>query len=732
MLWDVIADGGADQAPDIAEVRRALGVLLDPAGAHEIRGLPSGRSRLVRPSDPDAAVAAILDLASNRGVYYTLNPVRPDLGDRAARKNDVLRRINLLIDIDPVKGDPDGSSTETEKDAARKVAMATLEDLAARGWPAPAIIDSGNGFHLVYRIDLPNNALARQWVSACLKALAARHDTDAATIDVKVHDAPRISKLPGTWARKGSDMADRPHRVCRLLNAPAPFLTVPLELIRDLAGPVPETSAVDDLPPKEVAATDPIGGVKSPWGVRATNSTLAAYIARAIASEAGRVALAPEGDRNTTLNDAAFRLGTLLHSDEASRADIEADLLHAARRAGLREIEARKTIRSGLDAGAGCPRDLPEPQPYPTAKVRPKADPATLPERLTIRASEIVPKVVRWLWRDRVPLDFVTVFAGRTGLGKSFVVCDLAARLTRGDDPPSGTCDLPGECHNVLFISEDPYEYVLAPRLLELEADMDRISFLRWEVLASYTMQDLEFLERAYHEAGDPILIAIDPPTNFLGGADEHKNAEVRAVLTGLVAWLNGRNVACILITHVNKNTGKGIEALNRVLGSVAWTTTSRVAMSFAPDPDPDQPGRCLFTGMKNNLGETAKTLAYRIVKTDTLARIEWLGEVDISADEAMAGERREPRKVVASDWLIAKFRQKLRWFSDDLFALAKQEGVSRNAIFEAKKDLALPSCQQDEMPGGKKAFVWWVPPDWPLLNAGQVEAAPAFDDTPF
>jgi hypothetical protein len=109
------------------------------------------------------------------------------------------------------------------------------------------------------------------------------------------------------------------------------------------------------------------------------------------------------------------------------------------------------------------------------ARPEPEAPPEG--ERLTIRASEIVPKVVRWLWRDRVAIDFISLFAGRTGLGKSFVTCDMAARLTTAGEMPDGPSGMDGECAGVLFISEDPYEYVLAPRLLELGADMDRVSF---------------------------------------------------------------------------------------------------------------------------------------------------------------------------------------------------------------------------------------------------------------
>ena len=101
-VWDVVVSAFGAK-PEADEVLRAVSVLLHPNQPHELRGLPSGRSRIVRLSDPDHLLAAVGELADDRGVYYTLNPVRGDLGDRAANVSDITQRFNLLIDVDPVK-----------------------------------------------------------------------------------------------------------------------------------------------------------------------------------------------------------------------------------------------------------------------------------------------------------------------------------------------------------------------------------------------------------------------------------------------------------------------------------------------------------------------------------------------------------------------------------------------------------------------------------------------------
>jgi hypothetical protein len=163
-----------------------------------------------------------------RGVYFTMNPLKPEIlarranrvgyantGESSGDKNVMARRW-LLIDADPVR-DAHISSTDAEKAAALEIVRAIRVDLDAQGWPTPIMGDSGNGYHLLYPIDLP--ADDGGVVERTLKALAAKYNTPEVHIDEKVFNAARICKLPGTLARKGDNVPDRPHRRARLLEA---------------------------------------------------------------------------------------------------------------------------------------------------------------------------------------------------------------------------------------------------------------------------------------------------------------------------------------------------------------------------------------------------------------------------------------------------------------------------------------------------------------------------------
>lgn len=84
-----------------------------------------------------------------------------------------------------------------------------------------------------------------------------------------------------------------------------------------------------------------------------------AYARRALESECGRLALAQPGGRNHALNVAAFSLGQLVGGGALNAEEVAAALVIVALRIELPELEARRTIASGLRAGLRSPRKVP-------------------------------------------------------------------------------------------------------------------------------------------------------------------------------------------------------------------------------------------------------------------------------------------------------------------------------------------------------------------------------------
>lgn len=82
------------------------------------------------------------------------------------------------------------------------------------------------------------------------------------------------------------------------------------------------------------------------------------YGQAALEGECAKVCNAPQGQRNETLNVAAFNLGTVVGAGLLPESVARSDLHAAAMAAGLDETETLKTIDSGMRAGLGKPRQV--------------------------------------------------------------------------------------------------------------------------------------------------------------------------------------------------------------------------------------------------------------------------------------------------------------------------------------------------------------------------------------
>ncbi len=225
------------------------------AGVVEVRALADGVTHSGYFDDYGKLACAVEALDADpsiTGIYVTLNAVNPALlarrvnrikmrlsrKDATTADTDIIRRRWLPIDIDPVR--PSGvSSTDAEHAAAIDAAGRIAGYLAEQGFPEPLIADSGNGAHLLYRIDLPNDEAATELVKGVLVTLDALFSSDRVTVDTANHNAGRIWKLYGTVSRKGDSTPERPHRRAKILNTPGEMAVVPVEKLQAIAGLLP-------------------------------------------------------------------------------------------------------------------------------------------------------------------------------------------------------------------------------------------------------------------------------------------------------------------------------------------------------------------------------------------------------------------------------------------------------------------------------------------------------------
>ncbi|MDD3906418.1 MAG: phage/plasmid primase, P4 family [Candidatus Omnitrophica bacterium] len=221
----------------------SLSILFEPGDVVELRALGKRRNEVQSGYFKDFAklseVARMLDITNEqKGIYLILNQINPALYARSPDKltparaqptttadQDIIKRRWLPVDFDPIRPS-DISSTDEEHQAAIDRAKAAREALKEMGFPDPILADSGNGAHLLYKIDLPNDQDSKHLIETVLKSFDALFSDDRVEVDLKVFNAARIWKMYGTAAKKGDNIQERPWRKSSLLDIPNKIETV--------------------------------------------------------------------------------------------------------------------------------------------------------------------------------------------------------------------------------------------------------------------------------------------------------------------------------------------------------------------------------------------------------------------------------------------------------------------------------------------------------------------------
>jgi RecA-family ATPase len=263
--------------------------------------------------------------------------------------------------------------------------------------------------------------------------------------------------------------------------------------------------------------------------------------------------------------------------------------------------------------------------------------------------ADVICRPVEWQWRDRVPRGMLTLFAGDPKLGKSFVTVAMTAAVSRGVALPGG--DQPDGPGNVVMLSaEDDPARTIVPRLQAAGAVRSRVHLLEsvyrgdeTEALPSLRF-DIDAIEQAVTRLGDCRLIIIDPVSAYLDGIDDHRNAELRGVLSPLKALAERTNAAVVLVTHLNK--GAGTNGKHRVIASIAYVGACRANFLFVRDRDDPTGRRVLMLDNGCNLVASVPTLAYVIGDHGQGSVVEWETEpVDVTAEQALAAEAVDPHE---------------------------------------------------------------------------------------
>ena len=609
-------------------------------------------------------------LNAGENIYVCLNPVLPELyarrADRTARagrgeavKDDqVTCRRWLLVDIDAVRSSGI-SATDAEKQAAQTVTGQVYDWLASQ-WRKECLVvaDSGNGYHILIRLqDLPADANTRQICEQFLATLSTRFSTSTAKVDQTTFNAARITSLYGTIKRKGSDIPERPHRPSKLLSVPEQLYAVPLASLAAVVGASPPSNGqpVESAP---AAALLDIPALLHEHGHEYSvddayqtqdGSVAAKYILDVCpfnSEHSNRSAVIIQW-RNT--GSIAF----MCHHDGCKGRDWKA-------------IEEKWGLPPSITTITAA--DI----VFPAAPARGAVDSATAGLSIICDA-DVVIEPISWLWQDRIVQGGFNLFAGRGGIGKTFYLCDLTARITNESlMAPTGTAIQHGR---VLYASgEDHVAKIIKPRMQQHAADSSKIEYIKGLPTERY-VQPLDviahcaLLHDALQQRPDVVALVLDPITSFQGIGDINKVADIRrftAILNGLAEEFD---IAILGIHHFCK--GKRDVAGDAISGSHAYRDAARAVWLFAEDPE--EPGRCLTVCDKFNWSEHRPMgLAYRIQNGRVCYEPD---PVDMTSDELLSRES-QTRLDTTCAWLLTKLASGSQ-AATKLHLAATAEGVS-------------------------------------------------------
>lgn len=315
-----------------------------------------------------------------------------------------------------------------------------------------------------------------------------------------------------------------------------------------------------------------------------------------------------------------------------------------------------------------------------------------------IKMSEVQAQEIEWLWYPFIPYGKLTIIQGDPGDGKTTLVLNIAAKLSKGigiDEDMQVTSPM-----NIIYqTAEDGLADTVKPRLETAGAQCERIAVID-ESEKSLSMVD-ERLEEAIVRTNVRLLI-LDPIQAYLGGGmDMNRANEARDMTKKLGLLAEKYKCAIVLIGHMNKASGN--KAAYRGMGSIDFFAVARSVLLVGRVEG--KPNTRAVAQIKNNLAPFGHSKAFELEE----GGFRWLGDYEITADEMLGGFAPKANKLEQAKQLLRELSETHSAMqSSEIFNLAEEEGISKRTLENAKKELNIRA---------KKSSNSWY---WELGNIGK------------
>lgn len=308
--------------------------------------------------------------------------------------------------------------------------------------------------------------------------------------------------------------------------------------------------------------------------------------------------------------------------------------------------------------------------------------------------SQVRARRVEWLWYPYIPYGKLTIVQGDPGEGKSTLILNIAALLSKGKPMPDGTSTAAPQ--TIIYqCAEDSAADTIKPRLISADADCDRIAFIVEEE-ETLTLTD-ERIEKTIKDTGAKLFI-LDPIQAFIPpDSDMLSVTKMRGTMRKLANIAEKYQCAIVLIGHMNKAAaGKN---MYRGLGSIDIAAIARSILMVARDEANPQV-RYVFP-VKSSLAPEGSAIGFRI---GTDSKIEWLGKCEINTKQFEDDCGIKMNKSELAKRYLVELLSEGDMLGRDVYAKLEDLDIKSRTVETAKKELGIKTYRKG------KAWYWKLP----------------------
>lgn len=320
-----------------------------------------------------------------------------------------------------------------------------------------------------------------------------------------------------------------------------------------------------------------------------------------------------------------------------------------------------------------------------------------------ISVDQVEEKPVQWLFHPYIPKGKITLCAAYPGVGKTYLLCYIAACVSTGK-PFFNSTPFRNDPGRVIYLTtEDGVGDTLKPRMRACGANMENIATVIDDE-ASLTFDSPEIEE--FVKELSPDLIIFDPFQSYIGENVEMNAAnKTRSVLNHIVALAEKYNIAIVLICHFNKNQ-KG-DAITRIIGSTDIVGVCRSYLALGTVPGNKE--LRYMSHEKSSLAHKGLTVLFEISPEE--GGIKYVDTTQYTMDDytSMASQtkRQAPALEECKDFIMRNMPEGKR-LAKEMEELLKANSFSEATYKRAKAALNIISKR---IGFGKGAIWYWILP---------------------